>query len=254
MNESTTTPKRMTKQEVIERLFYMGIDLTDLFVKPRNDGFAIGLPVGWKLENDSGNQECIVVNEDRSEIITNKDVLAYKQSLLVSFNNLHPKMQIPREENTSAKPEYLPLDTAPKDGTRVYLYGTYRDDSRLMEVKGFYKTYFEHGWVDINGNWFDATSWRPVAQVSDRTDVRPIASSDPTKSRQLPAVDTLNHAFATLANSVDFYNASTIRSPTSLSGLRDRLAAEAEVGNYILDVYDRIIGLAEKINQLAGLD
>lgn len=61
---------------------------------------------------------------------------------------------------------WLPMESAPKDGTVVQLrgkYSRYRFETKVEEVEGHYDVGgFTEGWEDERSNWFMPTEWKPL--------------------------------------------------------------------------------------------
>ncbi len=59
---------------------------------------------------------------------------------------------------------WLPINTAPKDGSMIKLRGKRRNIKEdFTEVKGRWgKNWFSEGWEEDNGKWFYAVEWKPI--------------------------------------------------------------------------------------------
>ncbi|WP_424441089.1 DUF551 domain-containing protein [Parvibaculum sp.] len=57
------------------------------------------------------------------------------------------------------KPEWQPIETAPKDGTKILLTGPHDANGRYMEVCGYWKDRFPVTWMDGHG---EPTHWMPL--------------------------------------------------------------------------------------------
>ncbi len=58
---------------------------------------------------------------------------------------------------------WMPIRTAPQDGTTVRLRGCFHDGPQIVvEVDGFYGEGYTEGWATVRGPWFVPTEWMPA--------------------------------------------------------------------------------------------
>ncbi len=80
---------------------------------------------------------------------------------------------------TEAKTEWLPIESAPTDGTLIRLYGIYpchRDNERHVAVTGLYETGgWTEGWVDERYNEFWPDGWLPITPPAEAPEAEPQA-------------------------------------------------------------------------------